>query len=83
MVIGKAGFIAWFYAVIYVEVRKACKNIKIKIMVHTLGLILIFFGIYFLFTNIPSYTSIGGLFSALIGSVIFFTPLGVETNKRR
>lgn len=78
MVYGKAGFIALFEAVVYNNVRKACKNIFVKIFVHLLGFILMISGIYLLITTMPSYTSIFGLFLVFIGLVIFVTPVGVK-----
>jgi len=78
MVIGTAGFVAWFEAIIYNKVRKACKNIFLKIFVHLLGLSSMILGIYFLIVTIPSFLSIVGMFLALIGLVIFLTPIGVN-----
>jgi len=78
MVYGAAGFIAWFEIAIYNRVRKACKNIFIKIFAHLLGLISMLLGIYLLIATMPSITSIGGLFLSLIGFVIFLIPIGVN-----
>ena len=78
MVIGTAGFIAWFEGIIYNIVRKACKNIFVKIFVHLLGLSLAIIGIYLLVTTMPSVTSIFGMFLSLIGIVMFITPIGVK-----
>ena len=78
MVIGKAGFIAWFEGIMYNRVRKACKNMFIKIFIHLLGLILIILGIYLLIVTMPSFTSIAGMFLGLIGLVIFLIPLGAN-----
>ena len=82
MFIGTAGFVAWFeaiiYSIIYNKVRKACKNIFVKIFIHLLGLLSIFVGIYFLIATMPSGTSIAGMFLALIGLVIFLIPIGVD-----
>jgi hypothetical protein len=78
MVYGASGFIAWFEIVIYNKIRKACKNIFIKIFVHLLGLVLMIIGLYFLIATMPSFTSIGGLFLSLVGFVIFLIPIGVK-----
>jgi hypothetical protein len=78
MIIGSAGFIAWFEGIIYNIVSKACKNIFVKIFVHSLGLIFIILGIYLLITTMPSFTSVLGLFLGLIGLVIFVTPFGAK-----
>jgi ABC-type spermidine/putrescine transport system permease subunit II len=78
MVIGTEGFVAWFEAIIYNRIRKACKNILIRILVHLLGLSSIVIGLYFLIAYMPSGISIGGLFLSLIGFVIFFIPIGVN-----
>ena len=78
MVVGKRGFITWFEAVIYNKIRNACKNILIKIFVHSLGVLLMMAGIYFLITTMLSLTSIAGLFLIIIGLVVFLIPLGVE-----
>lgn len=79
MVDGKAGFIAWFYAVIYVGLRKACKNIYVKLIVHSLGIITIVVGMFYLISTMPSMTSIFGMFLALIGFFIFLIPFGTDT----
>ena len=74
---GYRGYIAWFYAIIYNKIREACKNIFLKIFVHSLGLILMIVGIYFLIITMPSIISIGGLIIIFIGLFIFLIPLGV------
>ena len=78
MVFGARGFIAWFEAVIYNNIREACNNFFIKIFVHAIGVLLMIGGIYFLITTMPSLISIGGLFLGIIGLIIFFIPLGVK-----
>ena len=78
MVYGKAGFVAWFYAIIYVRLREFCKNIYVKIVVHSIGVITIVVGLFYLITTMPSMISILGMFLAFIGLVIFFIPLGVD-----
>ncbi|MCK5260762.1 MAG: hypothetical protein KAJ44_01105 [Thermoplasmatales archaeon] len=80
MVIGKAGFIAWFYAIIYVRVREVCKNIYLKILVHSIGLITMIIGMFYLITTMPSFKSIIGMFLIFIGFVIFLTPLGIDSS---
>lgn len=80
MVYGKAGFIAWFYAIIYVRVRESCKNIYVKILVHSIGVIAIVVGLFYLITTMPSMTSILGMILVFIGLVIFFIPLGVNSS---
>jgi len=78
MVYGKAGFIAWFEGIIYNRVRKACKNIFVKVFVHLLGLTFMILGIYLLIVTMPSITSIAGMFLGLIRLIIFVTPIGVK-----
>ena len=78
MVIGTKGFIAWFELLVYYKLRNACKNIYVKISVHTIGILLMVAGVYFLITTMPSLASIAGLFLIVIGLVIFVIPLGVE-----
>jgi len=78
MVVGTKGFIAWFEALIYNKIRNACKNIYVKISVHTIGILLMVVGIYFLIITMPSLASIAGLLLIIIGLVIFVIPLGVE-----
>ncbi|HVQ00916.1 MAG TPA: hypothetical protein VMT57_05330 [Candidatus Thermoplasmatota archaeon] len=78
MVVGTKGFIAWSYATIYSSIRNACKNIYIKIFVHTIGIILMVIGIYFLITTMPSIASVAGLFMTFIGLFIIVIPLGVD-----
>ena len=80
MVYGKAGFVAWFYAIIYVRVRESCKNIYVKILVHSIGVIAIVVGLFYLITTMPSMTSILGMILVFIGLVIFFIPLGVNSS---
>jgi hypothetical protein len=77
-IIGTKGFVAWFYAVIYNKVRKACKNIFVKISVHLLGIVLMILGAYFLILTMPSFTSIVGLFLILFGLIVFLIPLGAK-----
>ncbi len=78
MVYGGSGFVAWFYAIIYNRVRKACKNIIVKIFVHLLGLIFIILGLYFLIVTMPSFASIAGLILSIIGLIIILIPIGVK-----
>ena len=78
MVYGASGFVAWFEAIIYNRIRKACKNILIKIFVYLLGSIFMIIGLYLLILTMPSFTSIAGLFLTLIGLVIFLIPVGVK-----
>ncbi|MBE3121624.1 MAG: hypothetical protein IMZ53_10580 [Thermoplasmata archaeon] len=78
MVIGTRGFIAWFEAIIYNKIREVCKNIFVKIFVHTVGVLLMVGGIYFLITTMPSITSVVGMFLIIIGLFVFLIPLGVE-----
>ena len=80
MVYGKAGFIAWFYAIIYVRLRESCKNIYVKIVVHSIGVIAIVVGLFYLITTMPSITSIFGMFLVFIGLVVFLIPLGVDSS---
>ena len=76
--IGTKGFVTWFEIEIYEKVRKTCKNLYIRLLVHSLGLIAMIIGLYFLLTNNPSLKSILGLFLIIFGSVIFITPFGVD-----
>ncbi len=80
MVYGKAGFVAWFYAVIYVRLRDACKNIYIKILVHSIGVITIIVGMFYLITAMPSITSLYGMFLVFIGLIFFLIPLGIDSS---
>jgi hypothetical protein len=78
MVYSGRGFVTWFEIFIYNKIRKACKNTIIKIFVHSLGLIFMIVGIYYLFATIPSFTSIFGMFLSFVGFVVFLIPLSVE-----
>jgi hypothetical protein len=78
MIVGERGFIAWFEAIIYNKIRRACKNIFAKIFVHIVGMLLMIGGIYFLITTMPSMTSVAGLFLIIIGLFVFLIPLGVK-----
>jgi hypothetical protein len=80
MVYGKAGFIAWFYAVIYVGLRKACKNIFIKLLLHSIGVIIMVVGMFYLITTMPSMISIFGMLLVFIGFFIFLIPFGTDSN---
>ncbi len=80
MIYGKAGFVAWFYAVIYVRLRDACKNIYVKILMHSIGVIAIIVGLFYLITTMPSMISILGMFLVFIGLVVFLIPLGVDSS---
>jgi len=78
-IIGTRGFIAWFYAIIYMRVVRACKkNIFVRIFVHSTGLIITIFGLYTFITSILSKLSIYGLFLIFAGIIIFVTPFGVN-----
>jgi hypothetical protein len=76
--IGTGGFISWFYAVIYVNIRKACKNIIFRLFIHALGLIFMIIGLNYLVTTFPSAISAFSIFLIFIGFVIFMIPMGVE-----
>ena len=78
MVHGKVGFVAWFYGIIYVRLRKSCKNIYVKIVMHSIGVISMVVGLFYLITTMPSIISILGMFLVLVGLVVFFIPLGVD-----
>ncbi len=78
MVFGSEGFVAWFEAIVYTRVRKLCRNIFIKIFVHSLGLLSMIIGIYFFITKMLSIISCLGVLLIFIGFIIFLTPLGVE-----
>ena len=78
MVIGTRGFIAWFEAIMYQKIREVCKNIYIKLFIHTVGLLVVIGGIYFFIATMPSLISVAGLFLTIIGLVIFFIPLGIQ-----
>ncbi|MCK4416388.1 MAG: hypothetical protein KAU84_04470 [Thermoplasmatales archaeon] len=80
MVYGKTGFIAWFYAVIYNRLRDACKNIYVKLLVHSIGIITIVVGMFYLITAMPSITSIFGMFLVFIGFIFFLIPLGIDSS---
>ena len=79
MVHGKAGFIAWFNAVIYNRLREACKNIFVKLLVHSIGIITIVVGMFYLISAMPSFTSIFGMFLVFIGFFIFLIPFGTDS----
>ena len=67
MVYGSRGFIAWFYAIIYVNLIKACKNIYVKSILYLIGIILMIVGLFYLITTMPSLTSIIGMYLVFIG----------------
>ena len=77
-IIGTGGFVAWFYALIYMRVVRACKNIFVRIFAHSIGLIITIIGLFYLISTMASVTSIIGMFLVFIGIVIFVTPFGVN-----
>ena len=79
MVYGSRGFIAWFYAIIYVNLIKACKNIFVKSLLYLIGMILMIVGLFYLITTMPSFTSISGVILAFIGLFIFLVPFGANS----
>jgi len=79
MVYGKTEFIAWFYAIIHNRLRKTCKNIYVKLLVHSIGVIIMVAGMFYLITAMPSMISIFGMFLAFIGLVIFLIPFGTDS----
>ena len=76
--IGTKGFVVWFFILIYMRVVQACKNNFIRMFIHSIGLIITIFGLFFLISIIPSIISIIGMFLVFIGIVIFVTPFGVN-----
>ena len=77
-IIGTDGFVAWFYSIIYMRVVRACKNNFIRILVHSIGLIITIYGLYTLITSILTPLSVYGIFLILGGIVIFVIPFGVN-----
>jgi len=77
-VVGTKGFVAWFYILVYSRIVKACKNIYVRIIVHSLGLIVTISGLFAFIATMPSLTSALGLFLLLIGLVVFVIPFGVN-----
>ncbi len=77
-IIGTDGFVAWFFSIIYIRVVRACKNIIVRILVHSIGLIISILGLFYFFSTMPSLTSMFGMFLAFTGIVIFVIPFGVN-----
>ena len=77
-IIGTEGYVAWLFGPIYLKIRNACKNILVKMLVHSIGLILGIIGIFYLIATIPSFLSVLGVIITLFGVIIFVTPLGIE-----
>ena len=80
MVYGSRGFIAWFYAIIYVNLIKACKNIYVKSLFYLIGIILMIVGLFYLITTMPSVTSIIGMYLVFIGLFVFLIPFGANSS---
>ncbi len=80
MIYRKAGFMGWFYTIIYNRIRESCKNIYLKLLVHSIGLLATIIGMFYFITTIPSGTSILGMVLIFIGFVIFLTPIGVDSS---
>jgi len=76
--IGTDGFVAWFFSIIYMRIVRACKNIFVRILVHSIGLIITIFGLCAFLTSILSPMSIYGLFLIFGGIVIFVIPFGIN-----
>ncbi|UCD13628.1 MAG: hypothetical protein JSW60_08740 [Thermoplasmatales archaeon] len=79
MIYSKAGFVGWFYAIIYNRIRESCKNIYLKLLVYSIGLLAMIIGMFYFITTFPSGTSILVIVLIFIGFVIFLTPLGVDS----
>ena len=77
---GSKGFITWFYAIIYVNLIKACKNIFVKSLLYLIGIIFIMVGLFYLITTMPSFTSISGVILAFIGLFLFLVPFGANSS---
>lgn len=77
---GSKGFITWFYAIIYVNLIKACKNIFVKSLLYLIGIIFIMVGLFYLITTMPSVTSISGVILAFIGLFLFLVPFGANSS---
>ena len=80
MVYGSRGFIAWFYAIIYVNLIKACKKIYVKSILYLIGIILMIVGLFYLITTMPSLTSIIGMYLVFIGLFVFLIPFGANSS---
>ena len=80
MVYGSRGQIAWFYGIVYEWVRNTCKNIYIKIIVHSIGIILMVFGLFYFITYFMAPGSAYGMIMMFAGLIIFLTPLGVDSS---
>ena len=78
---GKAGFIAWFYAIIYNRLREACKNIYVKSLMHSIGIIIMVVGMFYLITAMLSSMSIFCMFLVLIGLFVFLIPFGTDSSQ--
>ena len=72
-IIGSRGFVALFEGFIYNKVRKACKNIVIKIFVHSIGLMLMIVGTYYLITSFISPVGTFGLLLMFLSGVILLS----------
>jgi len=77
-IIGTDGFVAWFYSIIYMRIVRACRYNIIRILIHSIGLLLTILGLYAFITIIPSITSALGIFIILGGVVIFVIPFGIN-----
>ena len=77
-VIGSDGFVAWFYAIFYMKVVKACRNIVVRMFIYSIGIIIIIIGLFYFILTMPSIISIIGMFMILIGVIVFITPFGVN-----
>ena len=78
MVIGTRGHKTLLFGFIYNWIRQGCKNLYIKLFIHSMGLILIIIGLNLLIGYFLEPLSIIGLFLCFIGLFLFITPFGVE-----
>ena len=77
---GERGYITWFYSIIYMWIRKVCRrHIFVKLLVHSIGVIGMVFGIFLLISTMPSITSLIGILIGLFRLILFITPMNLET----
>ena len=76
---GSRGYIAWLFGIIYMWVREVCrKSFYVKLFVHSIGLIVMVWGLFLFITELPSFLSAFGVFIILIGLVVFFISLNLD-----
>ena len=78
MIVGSKGQITLLNGFFYKWIRQGCKNLYIKLIIHSIGLIVLLMGISLFICYIVKPLSVLGIFLSFIGLFLFLTPFGIE-----